>query len=275
MPDDLISGYQWLAALDENTCLDCLILDGKTVRKNCAKKHAKCRCTVIPIIRTWAELGISLPEIPSGTRASSIGPVPEDGGIFKQYLIERAKQKEGNASSGSVLLGILEKLKNEYPNQDPTYIKIKANIICEYNIEFESKMFAEVLHELEWPAVSFEIFLAKCINNGLLCDVEERLKEVAICIKNTSPIYYAVHMSSILKAIGKSLAILSDKESILFFERAYEINQTPTNGLTLLKCYKDAKNYDAARILLNQLSQKNPESKGIRKELESKWYCGK
>lgn len=40
-------------------------------------EHTGCRCTTIPIIKSWQELGIDLEEMPESTRASMNGQVPE------------------------------------------------------------------------------------------------------------------------------------------------------------------------------------------------------
>jgi SPP1 gp7 family putative phage head morphogenesis protein len=79
--EDLFSGYQYVATLDAATCLVCGPLDGKVyaVGENIPllPQHYNCRCVLIPIVKSWKELGFDRDELPPGTRASMDGQVPE------------------------------------------------------------------------------------------------------------------------------------------------------------------------------------------------------
>lgn len=76
--DDLIVGYQILAALDFNTRAICRSLDGKVFAKKTGPRppfYEKCRCCAAPVTKTLRELGFDLPDFPVGTRASIRGQV--------------------------------------------------------------------------------------------------------------------------------------------------------------------------------------------------------
>ncbi|MBQ4853229.1 hypothetical protein IMW82_00850 [Rhodanobacter sp. B2A1Ga4] len=88
--DDLIVGVRWLGTLDTASRPECRIRDGLIYSKAPSHApinhevpwlggpghiHARCRCIGLPVMRTWRELGIDLPELLPGTRASMTGPV--------------------------------------------------------------------------------------------------------------------------------------------------------------------------------------------------------
>lgn len=77
---DLIKGVMWVATLDSRTCPECGTRDGQTYEVGEGPRppiHFNCRCTTTPVLRSWKELGISLPDAPAGTRASMDGQVPD------------------------------------------------------------------------------------------------------------------------------------------------------------------------------------------------------
>jgi len=65
--DDLIKGYQYVAALDTITCLICGPLDGKEYTKDETRpsvpQHYNCRCAYVPITKSFKEMGIDLEEV--------------------------------------------------------------------------------------------------------------------------------------------------------------------------------------------------------------------
>lgn len=77
---DILSGWQWVATLDTLTCPECGALDGKTWKtdENSPQPplHFNCRCTTIPVVKSWKELGFDIEEVGPGTRASMDGQVP-------------------------------------------------------------------------------------------------------------------------------------------------------------------------------------------------------
>lgn len=89
--DDVIKGYQWMATLDSRTRLEHAIRDGaawSNDKKGLNEKGKKypfkytpdgwnCRCQLVPILKTWREIGIDEDEMPEGTRSSLDGYVPQ------------------------------------------------------------------------------------------------------------------------------------------------------------------------------------------------------
>lgn len=77
--DDLISGVQWVSTLDSRTSDICQSLDGEIFPIDSGERppaHIGCRSTTAPVVKSWKELGIDLPEFDKGTRASMDGQVP-------------------------------------------------------------------------------------------------------------------------------------------------------------------------------------------------------
>ncbi|MHA2069924.1 MAG: phage minor head protein, partial [Candidatus Thorarchaeota archaeon] len=102
---DVIKGVQYTATLDRRTCLRCSPLDGRVYYYSGAVRgvksavigselgvleqfsetgdlaptlpqHPLCRCTYVPITKSWKELGLDIKEAPPGTRASLTGQIP-------------------------------------------------------------------------------------------------------------------------------------------------------------------------------------------------------
>lgn len=100
---DIIAGREWVATLDMHTCIVCGALDnkrwttaGKPIEHGIPyqqpPKHFRCRCAMIPILKSWEELGINLPEIPAGTRASMQGQVNDKS--FGEWLSRQSTDKK-------------------------------------------------------------------------------------------------------------------------------------------------------------------------------------
>ena len=75
----VLKGVQWHATLDNRTSAVCRGRDGKIYPVESGPRppaHPNCRSTMIPVTKSWKELGINLKEAPAGTRASMNGQVP-------------------------------------------------------------------------------------------------------------------------------------------------------------------------------------------------------
>lgn len=75
---DIVKGVQWVATLDGRTSQTCISLDGKVFPLSSGPRppaHINCRSSTIPVLKSWKELEIALPEAPEGTRASMDGQV--------------------------------------------------------------------------------------------------------------------------------------------------------------------------------------------------------
>ncbi len=77
---DVVKGWKWVATLDTRTCEVCGARDGKVydIEVGFAAPHMNCRCTPVPVTKSWKELGIDLADAPAGTRASMDGQVAAD-----------------------------------------------------------------------------------------------------------------------------------------------------------------------------------------------------
>jgi SPP1 gp7 family putative phage head morphogenesis protein len=101
--DDIISGLEWVATLDGHTCKMCIPRDGKkwTLEGKPIGGHGLAflnppihfndRCVLVPITKTFKELGIDLPEPPVGKRAvAGQGPISANKD-FNDFLKRKGK----------------------------------------------------------------------------------------------------------------------------------------------------------------------------------------
>lgn len=96
---DLLRGIQWVATLDTRTCPTCGPLDGKLFRIGEGPRsplHIQCRCTTVPVLKSWSQLGIDAKDIPASTRASMDGQVPHTLN-FGEWLKGRSAADQDDA----------------------------------------------------------------------------------------------------------------------------------------------------------------------------------
>ncbi|HBG77490.1 MAG TPA: phage head morphogenesis protein [Phycisphaerales bacterium] len=96
---EVIKGVQLHATLDTQTCEQCMAEDGKIYEIDeapAAPFHFSCRCTKIPVLKSWKELGINLKEAPEGTRASMNGQVPTSL-TYGQWLKNQSAEIQNDA----------------------------------------------------------------------------------------------------------------------------------------------------------------------------------
>lgn len=75
--DDVVEKVQWLSTLDSRTTLFCALHDGLTYPLDSGPRppaHYNCRSVIIPVIKSWQDIGIDAGEI-EGSRASMNGQV--------------------------------------------------------------------------------------------------------------------------------------------------------------------------------------------------------
>ena len=87
---DVIKGWRWQAALTGNTCPVCISMHGSIhpVEEE-MESHPNCRCVMIPVTKSWEELGAELGFDFSGVEKA--GPSFEE--IAKKYNISAERQK--------------------------------------------------------------------------------------------------------------------------------------------------------------------------------------
>lgn len=92
--DDLIKGEQIVVTLDDRTCSICGPEDGKVYDLSKGPRpafHPNCRCTTVPVTKSWRDLGIDKGEIDSTTRASMDGQVPTSQ-TYPQWLKKQSRE---------------------------------------------------------------------------------------------------------------------------------------------------------------------------------------
>jgi SPP1 gp7 family putative phage head morphogenesis protein len=93
--EDVISGVMMVATLDDRTTEICQEQDGKVYPVDEGPRppfHFNCRTTVVPVLKSWKELGIALKDVPETTRASMDGQVPATM-TYKEWNKEKSKNK--------------------------------------------------------------------------------------------------------------------------------------------------------------------------------------
>ena len=115
---EVIKNWRWLAAHGKRTCLACLARDGSEwPLSKPMPTHPACRCAIVPITKTWRELGIDIddnrPEIETGeswferqdeaTKRGMMGPLAFD--LFQQgkitlpdFIGERTSRRWGTST---------------------------------------------------------------------------------------------------------------------------------------------------------------------------------
>lgn len=77
---DIIKGLAWTSTLDSRTSPICQARDGKIFPVDSGPRppaHVNCRSFMVPVLKSWKELGVPLDEMDEGMRASMDGLVPE------------------------------------------------------------------------------------------------------------------------------------------------------------------------------------------------------
>ncbi len=95
---DIFSGMMQVSTLDSRTTIICISYSGATWDMDLnpigdttlpfdggCPRHWGCRSTIVPILKSWDDLGLNLPEFPTSTRASMDGQVPADM-TFDEWL---------------------------------------------------------------------------------------------------------------------------------------------------------------------------------------------
>lgn len=103
---DILKGQSVNATLDTRTCMICAGYDGKAVLWNKEGEvykdelngsrppfHYNCRCTLVPILRSWKDLGIDPESVPVGVRSSMDGNLPSDT-TYSEWLSKQSKKRQ-------------------------------------------------------------------------------------------------------------------------------------------------------------------------------------
>jgi len=102
---DLLRGVQWRSTLDLRTTEICISLDGEEFPIDEGPRppaHWNCRSKVVPVLKSWQELGIDRQQASASTRASMDGQVPSDltyGDWLKRQSAARQDQVLGKGKA--------------------------------------------------------------------------------------------------------------------------------------------------------------------------------
>jgi SPP1 gp7 family putative phage head morphogenesis protein len=88
---DVLDGWVWSAKLDQRTCSSCWAMHGTTyeVDEPGPFDHQQGRCAAVPVTKSWADLGIEIPEPPS--------LLPDSAATFEGLTASEQKQILGPA----------------------------------------------------------------------------------------------------------------------------------------------------------------------------------
>lgn len=126
---DVIKGVQIMATLDNRTCIECMNWDGNVYAVDsvpAVPAHYSCRCTTVPVLRSWRELGIDASEAPPGTRASMNGQVA-DTTTYPAWLKRQSAevQNEALGTSRAKLFRSGQLKLNDFVNRENRQLTLK------------------------------------------------------------------------------------------------------------------------------------------------------
>jgi len=265
--DSILKGMRLLCTLDEKTCLKCLNLDGS---ENSVKLpiHEGCRCVMIPISKSWKELGVDIDEVEEGTRSSAIGQVPGSGGLYKAYLIERAKAIEKGIQGETLdrhLRELLPSLYKSHPRESSKFSRIKASLLSSKAPDDLSEI-ESVLRNLEWTFDSFEPLFTRCAELNRFDLIDETLKRLVKQIPGGP--FAPRHKGTLYRTASNSVRRFSAQKALEYSERALEVDPQNTSVMTELgKVYRRAKRFDEAKAMFEKVLTIKPNHKEAKREM--------
>ena len=265
--ENVLKGTQLVCALDEKTCLKCLILDGSEKPIE-FPIHEGCRCVMVPVTKSWKELGVDFEERGEETRASAIGQVPADGGIYKAYLIERAKAIEKGIKGEGLdhyLSELLPALKGRYPTEEHEFAAIKATLLSLWKGNHLSEI-ESVLHNLEWTSGKFEPLFKRCAELDRFDLIDRTLKRVVKEIPGGP--FGPRHKGMLYRMASNSVKKVSLEKAVEYHERAVRINNKNTAVMMELgKLYRRTKRFEDAKTMFRRVLAIKPNHKEAMREI--------
>lgn len=252
--------------MDERTCLTCLELDG-ALNPPELPIHEGCRCITLPVTKTFKELGIDIAEFPKGTRSSAIGPVAEDGGLYKQYLIQRARLIVKNLSNAEVATYLTAWLASASKGSDDD---VAASIHLAIFTISTPKSFDEVrplLKKIRWNAGKHDCVYIACAEAGEYGELNEFLERMTNDVPD-SP-YSGRHKGMLYRSAAKAVKPYSLSSAIKLLICA--VNHDPLNMSVLVELtslQRSSGNYDQARSTIERALGINPTHKGALREFD-------
>lgn len=260
------------AALDERSGLECLEQDGMTF-DNSSKipklphKHGECRCLMLPHFPEYAN--------PNMKRPTSIGSSGRDGGVFKQYLIARARLIESGTNNPQELSSELSKLipewKNKYEQSKGEIAAIMAIIFSIYPSGGEDHL-KEIVNDYSWPPKLMEPIFKHCLtlNRPELLNHFVQILSAGIpeSLRNGP---YSEQWEIAYSRIAADLLKTSNPNHALKYYRKIKENKFVTikELLEMGVCAKKVNEFDFARSAWQEVLTKKPNHKKALKLLSA------
>lgn len=278
---DMAKGVQFNCALDEKTCLTCLELDG-TLDPPALPIHQGCRCVTLPVLYSWEELAamhggntrigreVDAVGKTMSTRASAIGQVPEDGGAYKAYLIQRARAIK-NGLAGDELNQFLKKvqleLQGKYPKENEVLVAIRTfNFIGSSSQDLNE--LRDILATISGYIGNYKELFSVAVKAGEFSLLNDTLARLSAQVPQSK--YANRHKGTLYRDAGDAAKKHSLEKAIEYYNIAKSIDSDNTAILIeLAKMYRRAKQPENAIPLLKQALRINPALKGAGKELEA------
>ena len=267
---DVISGIRFVCSLDERTCLTCLELDGSETPPR-LPIHKGCRCITVPITKTYRQLGLDMDEISSGTRSSAIGQVPAEGGLYRAYLIERARALESGMRGPDFVAQLKARLlaiRQAHPGESHDVAAVVEAAILRQDPNATPDDAVRLLPSIRWNASDeMKALLEVCVQHGRHDEILSALARMAQQVP-TGP--YAPRHKGMLY---RTAAQISNKHSlswaIKYLQQAAKLdNENPTVFLDLGKLLRRVDRVEEARASLERALQLNPTLKAAQTELD-------
>jgi hypothetical protein len=264
---DLVKGSMLLCALDERTCLTCLEHDG-LAPPSPVPIHEGCRCVTLPVLRSFAELGIPLREPPHGTRSSAIGQVPEDGGLYKRYLLCRARGVAAGLIGGVLVEHVRQWLAMKASGvaaEPEVAAAVRATLLVS-NTDTSNEDLLAILDALPWTAPDLSTVVSACSARGLHAAVDAALRRLITSVPDGP--YAGRHRASLCRTAAGSMQDIAPDRAHQYLIRATELDPMSTAPLMdLAKMLRQQLDLPGARRCIERVLILNPAHKGAQAEL--------
>jgi tetratricopeptide (TPR) repeat protein len=260
---EFVKGIVLVCILDESTCLQCLELDSSRDPPP-LPIHKGCRCELEPLFEI--ELGR-----PGGMhRASAIGGVPASGGIYKAYLIERARAVETGLEGESLANHLRNWLADieRHESADASIIAGVKSSILKFAPSVKAEEVQSILHNIEWRSPNLQMVFDHCVALGMLNSLDEGLQRMASQVINYGE-YTGRHKGMLYRLAADAVKRTDLEKALLYMEQAAGFDPNNTAILVQLgSLYRRIGQIDRAIAILEQVVRMNPSHKGAAKELE-------
>jgi tetratricopeptide (TPR) repeat protein len=266
--DDLISGVRFVCVLDEHTCLTCLQLDGSETPPG-LPIHEGCRCITVPIMKSWRQLGIDIDELP-GTRSSDIGQIATDGGLYKAYLIERARVLNSGKQGKDFVAQMKARLPamlQAHPGESQDVVATVEAAILHEDPNATPDDAVRLLRKIRWNASNVKALLETCVQGG---QHDEILSALARMVRQVPTGPYALrHKGMLYRTAAQVSKKYSLSAAIEYLQQAAKLDsENPAVFLELGKLLRRIDHVEEARASLERALQLNPTLKSAQTELD-------